>query len=574
MAFRDLSGKTYSTTAKTSLPAVYVFLSVECPVSNRYAPRLVAAEKAYRAKGVHFYAVYPMQGEDTAAITRHAKERGISFPVIRDDGALTKAFQATMTPEVVVVDRAAQIRYRGLIDDNTDSSRVRSRYLTTALDAILAGKPVAVAKTKAIGCEITTQPVSVTAVPKDPTTVTYARDIAPILNTRCVSCHREGQVGPFALDTYERAARWAKAIKTETTARRMPPWKADSHGEFQDEMRLSDDERTKLAAWADSGALSGDLKAASAPPKFPTGWKIGTPDVIFSPSEPFPVPAEGRDQYRCFVIPTGFTEDVWISGVEYEPGNRAVVHHMSAFVDTSGQARKMADADLATPGYLNPTPGNGPGFTPVAAQLGGWTPGHSPRILPDGMGIKVPKGGDIVIEVHYHPNGKPETDRPRVGLRFAKGPIKKLLRIGDVSDFAFKIPPGAKEHKVEFSAFVPEDITLFSISPHMHNLGRSMVATVTFPDGTKHSLVAVPDWDFRWQPSYRFKEPLKLPRRARIDVVAIFDNSPENPNNPHHPPKEIHWGEGTDDEMCTLFVAYTRDDEDLTAEPVLVPAGP
>jgi hypothetical protein len=384
-------------------------------------------------------------------------------------------------------------------------------------------------------------------------------------------CHRSQEVGVVPLETYKQVATFAQQIKAETQTRRMPPWKADSRGEFHDEMRLSDSELSRLQEWADGGTPAGDLSKTPPLPPLRTGWKLGKPDAVFAMTEKFTVPAEGKDIYQCFVIPTDFKEDVWIQGVEYEAGNKKVVHHVSAFVDTTGQARKMAEKDPTTAGYLNPTPGNGPGFTPVAGQLGGWVPGHSARRLPAGVGILVPKGGEIVLEVHYHPTGKVETDQSKVALFFAKEPVRQQLKLGDVSSVNFRIPPGDKNHTVEFSAFVPEDITLLSVSPHMHFLGKSMKATVTFPDGTTHPLIAVPAWDFRWQPSYRFKKPMKVPRRARIDVVAVFDNSAENPLNPHRPPRTITWGEGTDEEMCTLFVAYTRDDEDLTTEPVLVP---
>ncbi|GAB4452909.1 MAG: thioredoxin family protein [Armatimonadaceae bacterium] len=564
----DIEGKAHPLGMAKKQPTVFLFLSVECPIANRYTPRIVALASEYGAKGVAFFAVYPNQIETVEAVRQHSGERKIGFPVVRDSGALTKEFGATTTPEAVVLDGSGKVRYQGRIDDNADTIRVRTADLRNALDAVLAGKPVQVARTRPFGCLISG---TKTATPTATTSLTYSRDIAPILYKNCVSCHRTGEVGPFALDTYERAVAWAQQIKIETQARRMPPWKADASVKFHDEMRLSDRERAQLAEWADGGTPEGDPKTLPPMPVFASGWKLGKPDVVFTMPEAYRVPAEGRDTYRCFVIPTNFDEEVWIEGVEYQAGNKAVVHHMSGFVDTTGQARRLAEADKSGPGYTNPTPANGPGFTPVAGQLGGWVPGHFARRLPEGVGVRVPKGGDIVLEVHYHPTGKVEKDQSRLGLYFARGPIRKQLRLGDVSNVNFRIPPGEQRYKIDFSAYVPEDITLLSVSPHMHYLGKSMKATVTFPDGTTHPLVNVPSWDFRWQPSYRLKTPMKIPRRSRIDVVAVFDNSAENPDNPFSPPRTIVYGEGTSDEMCTLFVAYTSDSEDLTTEPVLVP---
>ena len=296
---------------------------------------------------------------------------------------------------------------------------------------------------------------------------------------------------------------------------------------------------------------------------FPKGWKLGEPDAVVSMPDAYNLPADGRDIYRCFVIPTHFSSDRWVSGIEYVPGNRGVVHHVSAFIDTTGKARQL-DALDSGPGYTNPTPANGPGFTPVIGQLGGWVPGHMPRRLPEGVGIFLPKGADIVLEVHYHPSGKPEQDQSQFGLYFSRQVVTKRLRLGDVSNVNLRIPAGASDYVVEAYGFLPDDATLLSVSPHMHFLGKSMRVVATLPSGITQVLVDVPDWDFRWQPSYRFKRPLQLPARTRIDVVAHFDNSDKNPRNPNKPPKEIVYGEGTNDEMCSLFLAYTVDKEDLS----------
>jgi len=550
---------------------VYLFLSTHCPISNRYAPRLALLASRFGGRQIRFVGIYEDGDTTAASVTQHAREHGLTFPLLRDaDGSRARRWGASVTPEAVVVDRTGAVRYRGRIDDNEDLSRVTSADLQRAIEALIAGKAVVRRETRAVGCAIQ----SVVAA-KTPSTdcPTYAEDVAPILNANCVSCHRAGQIGPMPFGTYRQAAAWATQIKLVTQKRSMPPWKADSHGEFMGERRLTDAQIGVLAAWADGGAPEGDARHAPPPPTFAKSeWPLGEPDAVFEMPERYEVSADGKDVYRCFVIPSRYTEDRWVAGIAFAPGNRAVVHHATVFQDDSGAARRLDDADTG-PGYKNPTPGNGPGYKTTLGALGGWTPGHEPRLLPAGVAERLQKGADLVLEVHYHPDGKPETDRTRFGLYFAKGPIDKRMRMGDVSSFDFHIPPGKSDFVVMKTATLPFDITVLSVTPHMHNLGRSMRVTATLPgSATPISIVSVPGWDFNWQPSYRYRTPLKLPRGTRIDLEAHFDNTAENPAQPNRPPREVLWGESTSDEMCTCFFAYTLDSEHLADEPVVVPA--
>ena len=565
LAFRDLAGKEYHlrTAASESGKALaFVFLSTECPISNRYTPRLKRLAAVYQKKGIAFFAVYVGPHDADATIRAHASERGLTFPLIRDaDGTLAKLVGATVTPEVAVVGRNGALRYRGRIDDSDDPAAVKARDFAVALDAIITGKPVKTPRTRAFGCAITFP-----APPPAEPTVTYTRDIAPLLDRRCVECHREGEVGAIPLDTYAQAAKWAAQMSTEVQTRRMPPWKAESHDEFLGERRLSDAEIKTVVDWAAAGAPQGDpADLPKTRPTFPEGWKLGEPDYTVEMPVEYTVPAEGKDIYRCFVLPTDFDTDKWVASIEFQPGNRAIVHHINIWLARTGEARKRDAADPG-PGYDSPFPGNVPGFR-SAGVLGGWIPGHVPWTLPEGVGNRLPKGADIVFEVHYVTTGKPEKDRSRFGLRFVKGPVKKRLVLGEVSARRVRIPAGAKAQTVETSEFVREDITLLSITPHMHLLGRSMTVTAVFPDGTERRLVHVPDWNFNWQLSYRYKEPVKLPNGTRIDLLAVYDNSADNPYNPNRPPKDVREGESTSDEMCNAFVAYTLDNEDLTAKP-------
>lgn len=398
------------------------------------------------------------------------------------------------------------------------------------------------------------------AVPKvKAATVTYARDIAPILYQNCTTCHRAGEAAPFPLSSYPDARKRARQIALVTAGRVMPPWKVDSHGEFQDERRLSTRQIALLQQWADRGAPEGNPAQTPPVPHFRAGWALGAPDLVAAPARLYSVPAEGRDIYRCYVIPTDFREDRYVSTIDVRPGSRAVVHHAIAYVDTGGTARRLeAKAGDGSPGYQEG--GGGIGFLP-AGMLGGWAPGALPHRLPAGAGLLLPKGADIVLEVHYHPDGKPETDLTHVALYFNKEPVAHVMHLFPLANTQLRIAPGDRDYTLRASLPVIFDATLLTVFPHMHVLGRRMTVTATLPGGATKTLVDVPDWDFNWQGFYAYKQPGRLPAGSRVDLVAQYDNSAGNPLNPNHPPKLVTWGEQTTDEMCLCYLGFTVDAE-------------
>jgi len=398
-------------------------------------------------------------------------------------------------------------------------------------------------------------------VPGTKRAITYAKDIAPILNQNCASCHRTGEIGPFALMSYSDAKKRAAQLVAVTSNRFMPPWHADSHGEFQDERKLTADQIATIKAWVAAGAPEGDRAATPAPPKFPQGWSLGQPDLVLQPSKAYSLGAEGGDVYRCFVIPGGQTEDRYIAAMEVHPGNSKIVHHVIAYLDGSGKAKQLETANKdGQPGY---TSYGGIGTTPSGA-IGGWAPGNMPRLLPDGVGTLLPKGNDIVLQVHYHRSGKPETDQTKIGIYFCKKPVDKRLRIMPVAGL-FAIPPGDANYAVQgFPMPLRGDATILGVMPHMHLLGKDMTVTAILPDNTSKTLVKVPNYDFNWQTTYMYKEPVKVAAGTRLSLLAHYDNSTSNPRNPNSPPKKVTWGEQTTDEMCLAFVYYTLDNEKLT----------
>jgi hypothetical protein len=404
-------------------------------------------------------------------------------------------------------------------------------------------------------------PASGSARAGDPPT--YAADVAPILRESCQRCHRPGQVGPFPLQTYAQARKHAADIALVAEDRVMPPWKpAPGIGpKLKHDRSLTDEQIDTLRAWFDAGAPEGDagIEGEQATPDSPAeGWSLGTPDLVLEMTDDFHVPADGADIYRCFVIPTNLPHGVYVSAIEYQSGNRRAVHHMMAFVDTSGAGRARDEAEPG-PGY---TSYSGAGVA-VYGDLGGWAAGNTASHLPDGIARALPAQADVILQVHYHPTGKPEVDRSRIGLHFSRAPVRQTLHWNSASNDRFRIPAGSANFEVKASWYVPVDVEAIAVTPHMHELGRDFHMSVAYPDGKDLDLISIPDWDPSWQDTYYFETPIPLPRGSIVRLVAHFDNS-DHPRNPNHPPKPVRWGHEASDEMCNGYLGVVKAGQDLT----------
>lgn len=583
--------------------SVIVLLGTECPIARKAIGTVNrVAEDVVQAGGVgQKLQVFALLSDPT--ITREqaqawAKEWGVSVPVLWDaSGILATQLGAEVTPQGFVIDSTGAIRYRGRIDDGYVSigkprAEVTSHDLRDAAEAVSLGTAPVKASTQAVGCLFEGWKHD----KKDAQTlsVTYHRDIAPILAANCVSCHTPGQVAPFSLTRYEDAAKRAQLLAQVTRDRYMPPWKAAPQvHRFADERRLDDREIALFQAWADADAPEGSpadaapaasrLASAGEPVTEIDGrkWMLGTPDVVLEMTEAFPVPASGRDIYRAFPLRLpAIPEGTYISAVEFQPGAPTVVHHAIFYLDASGTAAKKAAASKdGLPGYMS---FGGPGFLP-SGGLGGWAPGATPYRLPDGVGRSLREASDVVIQVHYHPDGKAREDRSRIALYFAKAPVKQVVVSVPMMNRQIDIPPGEKNYIREMSLTLPEwlastdraglggagaggAVQVLGVTPHMHLLGTSMTLTATLPDGTQEQLISVPHWDFRWQDQYRYIEPIKLPPGTRLHCVATYDNSSENPANPNTPPQRVRRGEQTTDEMCLMFVSVLVDKDSWMAQ--------
>ena len=403
-------------------------------------------------------------------------------------------------------------------------------------------------------------PASAGAPTSGSETPTFNRDVAPILQGRCLACHRRGQVGPFPLETFEQASKRGHDIAEVVEERRMPPWKpvAGFGPKLMHDQSLRTEEVEVVRRWVKGGMPQGDDRDLSPARTFEEGWTLGTPDLILEPIEAYPLAASGPDVYRCFVIPTDLPADVYVSAVEYRPGNPRVVHHVMALVEAGRQARLK---DLADPG---------PGYTSfsgagvdIVGDLGGWAAGNDAFHLPEGVGRSLPKGADVILQVHYHPSGKPEVDRTRIGLHFAKTPIRQTLQWVGVTTHDIQIPADQSRVEVRASWTVPVDVEVLSAAPHMHQLGREMRITVTHPSGRTSNLIRVNDWDPAWQGTYSFDRPIRLVRGSIVEVVAHYDNSAHS-RNPNQPPKLVKYGVESFDEMCVGYLGVVKTGQDLT----------
>lgn len=385
------------------------------------------------------------------------------------------------------------------------------------------------------------------------TPVTYHRDIAPIVYHNCTGCHRTGESGPFPLTNYEEVSRRAKTIARVVNDRYMPPWHANTEvTKFMEVRQLADTEIAAINRWIEAGKPEGDAADAPPFPEFPEGWQLGEPDIILTMAEAYPVPAEGRDIYRNFVLPLDLPEDKWVKAVELRPSARSVVHHSLFFLDDTGKARELDGKD-GKPGF------SGMSFRPNDG-LGGYVPGVTPRKLPGDLARPLPKGSDLILSTHFHPSGKAELEKTTVGLYLTDTPpSRKLEQIQVPPNFGrtagIDIAPGQKDFKIEDTFKIPVDVEAHFVSGHAHYLCETMRMTASLPDGTEKVLLDIPDWDLDWQDTYYFAEPIVLPASTVVKSVITYDNSVDNPDNPNNPPVRVKWGRESTDEMGSITLA-------------------
>jgi hypothetical protein len=390
----------------------------------------------------------------------------------------------------------------------------------------------------------------------DKGTVTYAKDVAPILNKNCVTCHRPGEVAPMSLMSYREVRPWAKAIREQVAKRVMPPWFADSrYGDFSNDCRLSEKEINTIQAWVEAGAPEGDRRDLPPTPEFTEGWTIGKPDLVLSMTKEFNVPTEGAIPYQNFVVPTNFTEDRYVQFAEISQGDRSHVHHIIVNVRYPDSRASRG----ARPSNQDERPDRGDDSD---GRLVGWAPGEAPLMLRSGQAKLIKKGSDLIFQVHYTTNGETGKDRSSVGLIFSKVPVEKRVVTAGASARELNIPPGDPNYESSGSYTFKEDSHIENLHPHMHFRGKDFQYRLIYPDGTSRILLFVPRYDFGWQLTYFLKEPVAAPMGSRLEAVAHHDNSERNKFNPD-PTKFVTWGAQTWEEMMIGYFDYTRDKQNL-----------
>jgi peroxiredoxin len=546
LELRDCYGKPHPLNELTKSKVVVVaFLGTECPLAKLYGPKLQSLSEQFREDGVTFVGVCSNVQDSLTEVQGYANRAGITFPVLMDnDQQLADLLKARRTPEVFVLDQGQAIRYQGRIDDQYGISVARKTAtredLAEAIRGVLKGESPAVTSVPSIGCVIGRRNRV-----KPHGDITFTKHIAPIMNGRCVECHRSGEIAPFPLTSFEDTIGWEATIAEVIQEGRMPPWNANPEfGHFKNDARLSAEEKQLILTWIENGCPKGNDSDLPPQPKFVTGWRMPEPDlVIYSREEPFTVPATGVVNYQYIPVDPGFTEDKYVIAAEARPGNPAVVHHIIAFLMLPGQK----DVSLGK-------------------MLIGYAPGTSPLIFPEGSAMRVPAGSKILFELHYTPNGTEQTDRSYIGLKLTDAASVKNEVVGLEAIYEkLRIPPGDDNYTVTANERFSEDVTLLSLTPHMHLRGKAFRYDATYPDGTVETLLDVPKYDFNWQLRYEFAEPKRIPKGTVVKCTASFDNSVRNPNNPDAT-KQVTWGQQSWDEMMIGFFTGVRESKQGSAE--------
>jgi Copper type II ascorbate-dependent monooxygenase, C-terminal domain len=383
---------------------------------------------------------------------------------------------------------------------------------------------------------------------------TFYKDVLPILQDHCQSCHRPGEVAPMPLVTYEQARPWAGAIAHDVQMKMMPPWFADSrYGRFANDPSLTEQQISAISAWAAVGAPAGNSLDAPPAREWAKGWNIAQPDLVVRMPKSVQIPARGEVEYTYEIVPTHFTEDRWVQMSEFRPGSPAHLHHAVVYIrpPDSPWLRHAPIGEPFTASTLKDPLEQRQAHETTSDLLLVYAPGSSPDQWPDGMAKFVPAGSDLVFQMHYTTNGTADQDQTGVGMVFAKTPPKQRVITLQLNNHALIIPPGADDFRVEVQGTLPNDATLLSLFPHMHLRGKRFEYDFVHDDGSVEALLRV-NYHFHWQLSYRLAEPRQLKAGTKLRAIAWYDNSKNNPHNPD-PTKTVTWGDQTSDEMMVGF---------------------
>ncbi|MGH1471803.1 MAG: redoxin domain-containing protein [Cellvibrionaceae bacterium] len=504
-----------------------------CPIARNAVHGYKALRDKYKAQGVEFLMLNANLQDNRASIAKEAEEFGIDIPILIDDTQIiAESLAVERTADVFVIKTDDwKVAYRGSLNDRlgyeTQRNEATENYVADALDAVLKGEQPALATTEAQGCLVNLPELDRREEHK---LISYADDVAPILINKCLTCHRDGGIGPFAMSEYNMIRGFAPMIREVVRTKRMPPWHADPHvGTFSNDRSLSAEEVQTLVHWVEAGAPrgKGEDPLANYKHNWPE-WTLGEPDVIVE-IPTFNIPATGVIDYMNPTAENPLDEDVWVRAVEILPGSRKSLHHV---ITTFGKPNPKARGGIDTLG-----------------GLGGYVPGAIGEQFPEGTGVFLPKDAVFSFQMHYTTYGKADVDTSRMGIYLHKEKPKYPLDSMVLLNPMIKIPPNTKEYwATRSSKPLERDIMVYTLLPHAHFRGKAMNFIAKYPDGRKETLLSVPNYDFNWQTTYHLEAPKVLPAGTVIEHNASWDNSAQNPANPD-PNREVPWGLQSWDEM-------------------------
>lgn len=492
-------------------------------------PEIQALRNEYGENAL-FWAILSQPKVNRKTLAAEAASLGADFPILLDSSrVVTRNLRPRTFPEAFAV-RSADwtLFYQGTVITEVDTGlETRSNaYLRNALAQYFANDSISVELAEGAGESANLPNLG---------TISYAADIAPIFVEHCVRCHSEGNIAPFALDSYDAVLENAFAIKQQVMSGKMPPWHADDYyGRFANETRLTPTQKELLIEWINRGAARGEGEDPLASVAFsaPTDWLLGEPDYIVEIPEQ-EVPAEGVVDYLYITVPNPVPRDAWLKAAVVIPGNAEVVHHSLVFMTTTLEDLFAIQGGLA--GFYT-----------------GYVPGLDPAFFPEGTGKFLPKGATFVFQQHYTPNGKAATDVTKLGLYLADGKPDMQLVTASAFSIDIDIPENERNHQITASRRIHQDSWLVEMNPHMHYRGKRFQYEAFYPDGSSEILLSTPDYHFDWQRMYRLAEPKFLPQGTQIRISGSFDNSQQNRRNPD-PNQRVRFGQQSWDEM---FIGY------------------
>ena len=525
---------------------VLISTGVGCPIARSMTPAIKALRDRFAAQGVEVMLIDSNLQDSREAIAAEAKEFGIDVPILMDSNQIVgEALGVTRTAEVFVVNpKTWQVMYHGPVNDAADygvQKAATHEFAQDAVAALLAGQPVPAATQPSKGCLVDFPERNKTTAQ-----LTYVKDVAPILEAKCVACHEEGGIGPFAMTNYQAVKGFSPMIREVIRTDRMPPYNADPHvGKFSDDKNLTPAEIKTIVHWVEAGAPRGEGKdPLGAKHRVAAEWPLGKPDAILN-IPAYTIPASGVVDYQHPYVVNPATEGKWLKASTVKVESRQGVHHVLT-------------------GYMTEVPQPGkPAFEDKwGVSVGGYAVGAESEIAPKNVGTYIPPGGAIGIQTHYTPFGKEVTDHTQIALYYYKPNEKPQLVMHNsvIVNNAIEIPANDGHHQEVGYLEFPREALLYSAFPHAHYRGASADLWIRYPDGKEKELLSLPRYDFSWQRDYTFAEPIKVPAGSKLIAHFIYDNSKRNPNNPD-PSKTVVWGDQSWEEMFYTAIRYRWVDE-------------